>query len=255
MFKLIKYEFRKNRTGLLVLFVVALALYLMAQLGRMLESEKLMMLPAVLLGFYAFAAYVYVLVRGISAYTSEINSHSGYLLMMVPQTSLKILFAKLLFTFFFGLALFFFSVAALTGVMGILMKEAYGVQTVLEMLKLLMQQFNVDLNGLTRSLLFALGEVMISVLALVSMGYLSATLSATLLRQGRLRKLVNLAFFLLLLIAMSLLNRLVTPSPEETYLSFRRAMAGALPVLGINLALTLVFTGLSALLLKKKVCL
>lgn len=255
MFKLIKYEFRKNRTGLLVLFLVALALYLTAQAGRMLDSEKLLILPAVLLGFYAFAAYVYVLVRGISAYTSELNSRSGYLLMLVPRSTMSILFAKLLFTFFFALVLFAFSAIAMAGVLGAILREVYGVKEMVEMLKMLMMQLNLDPENLARTLLFALGEVMISVLALVSIGYLSATVSATLLRQGRLRKLVNLVFFLVLLLAMGLLNRMVTPELDEMYVTFQQAITAALPALGINLALTLAFTGLSALLLKKKVCL
>ena len=39
MLKLIKYEFRKNRTGLLIMLLIAAGLFLLAPLGAALEKE------------------------------------------------------------------------------------------------------------------------------------------------------------------------------------------------------------------------
>ena len=255
MFKLVKYEFRKNRTGLIVMFLICLLLYLMALVGKEIRNESMMVLPVMLLAFYAFSAYVYVLVRGIGAYSSELKSRSAYLLMMVPRSTMSILFAKLLFTLFFALVLFAFSIAVLIGVTGIAMDGAYDLQAMANMLQIFMIQADISSQQITSTLIYLAAEIMVSLLSVVSIGYLSATLSATLLRQGKMRNLVNAIFFVVLLVIVNALNRLVTSDLNTLMLSLDQALRAAAPTLIVNLLLTVLFTSLSALLLKKKVCL
>ena len=52
MLKLIKYEFRRSRTSLIVMLAVALVLYLAAPLGSLLKRAGLMALSRVALMFY-----------------------------------------------------------------------------------------------------------------------------------------------------------------------------------------------------------
>lgn len=255
MLKLVKYEFRKNRTGLIVMFLVCLLLYLMALVGKGIQNDSMMFLPVILLSFYAFAAYVYVLVRGISAYSSELKSRSAYLLMMVPRSTMSILFAKLLFTLFFALVLFAFSIAVLIGVTGIAMDGAYDLQAMANMIQIFMIQLGISSQQVTSTLIYMAAEIMVSLLSVVSIGYLSATLSATLLRQGKARGLINAIFFMALLFLVNALNRLVTSDLNTMMLSLDQALRAAAPALILNLCFTLLFTSLSALLLKKKVCL
>ena len=254
MLKLMKYEFRKNRTGLLVMLCISVGLYLLALAGRALDKEALMGVSVILLFVYAFAAYVYVLARGITAYSGELRGRTGYLLMMVPRSTMSILFGKLLFTLLFALVMMAVSSIALVGATTILLEEIYEVKGALELMRLMMSQSGFDPAQLASTALFFGAAVMTSVLVVVAMGYLSVTLSATALQSGKLRGLVSFLFFAALMALTSYIQNLVTPE-AEFYGTYAEAIRAALPVLLTDLALTCAFTAASAVLLKKKVSL
>lgn len=255
MLKLIKYEFRKNRTGLMIMLLIAAGLFLLAPLGAFLDKEGLIACSFVLLCFYGGAAYVYVLARGISAYSNELKTRTGYLLMMVPRSTMSILFSKLLFTLFFAVALLALSVLALVGVGGIMMREMYGARSLMDMLQLGLTQLGMSLDMFEATALFFVVEVLSSVLAVVSIAYLSATLSATVLQQGRMRGVVDTLIFLALFFGVSWLTDRFSPEMQELFRDMGSALRAASPVLLMDLALTAAFTALSAVLLKRKVAL
>ena len=254
MLKLMKYEFRKNRTGLAIMLCISVGLYLLALVGRALDKGDLLAISVFLLFAYAFAAYVYVLVRGISAYSGELRGRTGYLLMMVPRSTMSILFGKLLFTLLFALAMLAISSIALMGATAILLEEIYEVKGALELLKFLMSQSGFDPAMLASTALFFGMAILTSVLVVVAMGYLAVTLSATALQSGKLRGLLSFLFFAALLALTGYLQNLVTPE-AELYGTYAEAIRSALPVLLADLALTCVYTVASAALLKRKVSL
>ena len=255
MLKLIKYEFRKNRTGLLVMLLIAAGLFLLAPLGALLDKDGLIVCSFVLLCIYGGAAYVYVLARGISAYSSELKNRTGYLLMLVPRSTMSILFSKLLFTLFFALALMALSAVALMGAGGILMREMYGARSLVDMLRLGLAQLGMSMDMLASTSLFFVVEVLSSVLAVVSIAYLSTTLSATVLQQGRMRGMVDTLIFLALFFGLSWLTDRLTPEMQDLFRNVGSALRAASPVVLVDLAFTAIFTALSAVLLKRKVAL
>lgn len=255
MLKLIKYEFRKNRTGLIVMLLLAAGLFLLAPLGRALHKEGMMVLSTVLLIFYAFAAYAYVLVRGIAAYSGELRSRSGYLLLMVPRSTMSILFSKLLFTLLFALVMLAVSLAALMGAGTIMTAEMYQFRSILETLRFAMIQVGLDPNALGSTLLFFVAEVLSSVLTVAAIGYLSATLSATVLQNGRLRGLVDVLIFCVLFALVIALTDLISPEVNALYADYAAALRAASPTILLQLVLIGIFTALSAVLLKRKVAL
>lgn len=254
MLKLMKYEFHKNRTGLLVMLLAAAGLYVLAPLGRALDKGDLMILSVVLLFIYAFAAYVYVLVRGIAAYSGELRGKTGYLLMMVPRSALSILFGKLLFTLVFGLLMMAVSCAALMASGTILLGEIYELKGMLTTLRFLLMQTGIDPAMLGNVALFFVAAVTTSVLAVVAMGYLAVTLSATLLQNGKLRGFASFALFIGLSALTGYLQNLITPE-IEMFATYAEAMRAVLPVILLDLALACVYTAASAVLLKKWVSL
>lgn len=96
---------------------------------------------------------------------------------------------------------------------------------------------------------------MASVLTLVSVSYLSVTLSATVLQQGRLRGVVEAVIFIALMILTSWITNLVGPDETALYRTLREALRALLPSIYLNLAFTAGFTALSAYVLRKKVSL
>ena len=254
MLKLMKYEFRKNRTGLLVMLLIAAGLYLLAPLGRALDSGSLMIASVVLLFIYAFAAYVFVLVRGIIAYSGELNGRTGYLLMMVPRSAAGILFGKLLFTLAFGLLMLAVSSLALMASGALLLGQIYQLKGLLETARFLMLQSGIDPASIANVALFFVAAVATSVLAMVSMGYLAVTLGATLLQSGRLRGVASFALFIALCALTGSLQNLVSPD-VEMFATLAEALGAALPVILLDAALACAYTAVSAVLLKKWVSL
>ena len=255
MLKLMKYEFRKNRAGIIVMLAIALGLFLLAPLGRALDKGNLMIISVFLLFSYAFAAYVYVLVRGIAAYSGELRGRTGYLLMMVPRSTMSILFGKLLFTFFFALVMLAVSSLALMASGGILLEEVYELSNLLDVARYLLREIGVDPGAIAATALFFTSAILTSVVEFVAMGYLSVTLSATVLQSGKPRGLLSFLFFAVLATATGFLQNWITPEVTDLYATYGEALRAAMPVIVFDLALTCGYTALSAVLLKKKVSL
>lgn len=105
MWKLLKYEFRRARTSLLtVLGVIAvLEMYFLISLG--VDHMEHVVIAAVLMMFASYGAAVYIFVRGVASYASELKAKSAYLIFMTPNSGLKIMGSKYLYTFVNGILL------------------------------------------------------------------------------------------------------------------------------------------------------
>ena len=256
MLKLIKYEFRRSRTSLMAMLGAAVALYLAAPLGAMMNREGLMGVSLFGLMFYCFAAYVYVLIRGVNAYSSELNTRSGYLMLMAPRSTLSIVLAKLLFTLCFAIVMLAVCIFACMGSAMIFMDEVFDVRGLVPMLKYVALNMEIDLSALGFFCLYAVVSALISVISVVSMGYLSATLSAAIAARGKGAKFLSAVLFLLLLILVGKISTLAAPEAfVQDFTDLQIVLTAAIPTLLVNLGFTALFTGLSALILKKRVCL
>ena len=256
MLKLIKYEFRRSRTSLMAMLGAAFALYLAAPLGAMMERDGLMSISMFGLMFYCFAAYVYVLIRGVSAYSGELSTRSGYMMLMVPRSTLSIVLSKLLFTLCFAIVMLAVCILACVGSASIFMDEVFDVRGLIPMLKYVALNMEIDLSALGFFCLYAVVSVLISVISIVSMGYLAATLSAAIAARSKGAKLLSAALFIVLLILVGKVSTMAaSDAAVQNFTGLRIALTAAIPTLLVNLGFTALFTGLSAWILKKKVCL
>jgi len=256
MLKLIKHEFRRNRTGLLVMLGIAAALFLLAPLGAALKREALMAISVAGLFAYSFAAYIVVLVRGVTAYSDELKNKTGYLLLMLPRSTTAILFSKLLFTVFFGFVMLGICATALAGSCTIFVGEIYEIKGIINIIKYALANMDFPLQELGILAVFGILSVLSSVLSLVSVCYLSTTLSATILQNRKGRGLVTTALVLGITSALSFVNELLTGANDiQNVISYADGFVFFLPSFILYLAATVLFTWLSAVLLKKKVSL
>ena len=256
MLKLIKYEFRRSRTSMLAMLAVALLLYLAAPLGAMMERDGLMSVSMFGLMFYCFVAYVYVLIRGVSAYSGELSTRSGYMMLMVPRSTLSIVLSKLLFTLCFAIVMLAVCALACIGSAAIFMDEVFDVRGLIPMLKYVALNMEIDLSALGFFCLYAVVSALISVISIVSMGYLAVTLSAAIAARSKGAKLLSAALFIVLLILVGKVSTMAAPDAAvQNFTDLRIALTAAIPTLLVNLGFTALFTGLSALILKKRVCL
>lgn len=258
MLTIIKYEFRKNRTSLLVMLLVAAGLFLLAPFGKALGKESLLALSMIFLFLYALAAFFYALTRGISAYSSELRGRTGYLLMMVPRSTMSILFGKLLFSLAFAALMLAVTALALgasaTMAFAEMVEQTQQIEGFLNLIRYGLAQIGLSPAQLAATALCAAVEILGSILVIVGFSYLSVTLSATLLREGKLRGLVSALFFLALFALLAWLENRILPE-VELYASYEEALLASLPASLLHIILTCACTAASAVLLQKKVSL
>ena len=261
MLKLMKYEFRKCRTTLMVMALALLALELWFLYGVRKGSDVALMGSTVLLTWLTFAVYAYLLIAAIVSYSRELRDKTGYLAFMAPVRPIGIVLSKLLFA-----ALAAIVVTALFGGVAYmdyraLLRRANVGAAELQQANFLLNMFSdgaqLTVQDVGRLLLYVGAEALISMIGTACAAFLAITLSATALenRKGFLRGLLSFAFFALLTYGV---NALVDGLDRAFGLRVDSS-AGLSAVLGVSalvqLAACALFAWLSAWLLDRKVSL
>ena len=71
MLKLLKYEFRRSRTAMLTLIGIIVLLEVFFVVSLEMNREDLMALGIGLLGLASLAALAFILIRGVTSFSSE----------------------------------------------------------------------------------------------------------------------------------------------------------------------------------------
>ena len=207
MWKLLKYEFRRARTSLLtVLGVIAvLEMYFLISLG--VDHMEHVVIAVGLMMFASYGAAVYIFVRGVASYASELKAKSAYLIFMTPNSGLKIMGSKYLYTFVNGILL-----GGVCGALGaldlsLIMMHEDDWQSFLRMMDIFLR-----VNVL--AIVFYLVLMLLSLLTFFAMAYFAITLSHTLFRDKKWRTWVALLIFVGVYWGLSYLQGLL-PNPVE----------------------------------------
>lgn len=214
--KLLKYEFRKGLTGLLIMLGVTAALegYFLYGLYINAEDGWHAALAASLLVFMTMAMSVFVMIRGVTSYSGELKSRSAYLVFMTPHSTRKIVASKFLYTFVLGLLM-----AAIYGALGLmdiglLLHEFGELEDVLSTINDAMAQLGFHLEQYVFAAILGLLMVMLYALSFCAAAYLAVTISHTLFRDKSWRWLAALGLFWLLMQGVSAVYGLF-PSPFD----------------------------------------
>lgn len=203
MFRLSKYELRKNRTALLVLLAGLLALEVGFLISMQGDKENTVVLWASGLILYAVVCYFAVFIFAITNYYREINSKTSYLVFMAPVSSLGIILSKMLTVLVLGVIL-----AGALGALGYLDLALFLTQfdeykSMGEVISEVMKQFGINTGELLSTILFSLLTFLLSVFSTVAMLYLCITLAATLLQNSKLKLVLTIVLFVLGMVAES----------------------------------------------------
>ena len=268
MLKLMKYEFRKMRTTLLVLMLILVALEGMFILGRHLDKDRWVLTSVVLLTMLAFATYGYILVAGIASYSRELGDRTGYLAFMTPTRPIGIVLSKLVFTLLAGTAVTALFAAAAFLDYSQLARTLNLDESMLNQinlsLKFMFGDMTVTVNSIAQALGFTVLSALIEVGLSICTAYLAITVSATLLqnRRGFLRGLVSVLLFIGLSWGASWLSNKVIelvprfwPVHSVASMDVKTLFRQIWVSLGLHLILGGIFAVVSASLLKRKVSL
>lgn len=216
MLKLLKYEFRKGLTGLLIILAATAALQGYFLYGLYINPEDFwhVAVATMLLCITTFAVSIFVLVRGVTSYSGELKQRSAYLIFMTPHSTLKIVASKFLFTFVLGVA-----AAVFYGALGmldltLLLDETGELEEVINIISEGMSSMGLHLEQYVFALLLGLLMVLLYALSFCAAAYLAVTISHTLFRDKGWRWLVALALFWALMQGVSWIYGLF-PSPFE----------------------------------------
>lgn len=258
MLKLMKYEFRKMRTTLLILVGVLAVLELGFIAGQAMQKDTMMTVCLGLITLLTFLVYAYIILAGMASYSRELKEKSGYLIFMTPVTPLGVVLSKLLFTALTAAAVTaVFGTAAYLDFRLLLGKLDIDPQAIdqLNMLLRFGLKAGAGIEQILAMAAFYAVTVLLEIMMTMCTAYLAITLSATLLqnKKGFLRALISLVLFGVLtwganwLAQRLLYDRVALDTPFEQ-------MTGVLAWSALmNVALSAVFAAASAWLLDRKV--
>ncbi len=198
MFKLVKYEIRKNIMGLIIMFAVVMGLEAYFLVSALLDNEDHVMASTVLLVFATVIAYFGILVFGVASYSKELKSKTGYMTFMTPISSFSIIGSKLFSTFTAGM--FFIALFIVLAVADMAVFEEVFPQVKLfsEMLDAFMEANGKDLAEVGLEVLVEFLGILLESFVIIAMAYLSITLTATILQNKKWKGIVSVALFILL---------------------------------------------------------
>lgn len=197
MLKLTKYEFRKNRTTLLIIALGFLLLQAYFTGSIIVKNENHSAMSGTFLMLYSMVCFFAVFILAITNYSKELNSKSSYLIFMTPTSPLSIIFSKMLNILIIGTII-------LLVIMGLgfldtkLLMDTYPeVGDFKELIEEIMKMIGIDITGFIIDLIYVIAIFLITFFTVVTMVYFSITLSATLLQNNRFRGFFSFTLFMI----------------------------------------------------------
>lgn len=254
MLKLTKYEFRKNLTNLIIVFLILAAAQIYFTFSCILKNTEHASIAVVLLVLFTSISFFIVVAFGISTYNKELNSNASYLIFMTPNSSLKIILSKMLYTFIFGcvlaLILVFLSyvdVKMLTNLEG-------SPLDYLELIKVMMTNMGIDYMSVVFGIITGLVSIIVTIFLIIALSYFAITLTSTMLQNKKFKNFISLVVFVVIgWLTATIDNKLpyIYDNPQTT----AQAIITILPSILFCLIVGAVCVWISAVLLDKKVSL
>ncbi len=254
MLKLVKYEFRKNLPMILTLLGVTAALEVYFFVSYLTDESGHLVASMFLLAVASFAVAAGVFAMGVASYSNELKRKTSYLVFMTPNSTLKVMCSKMLFTLLVGLV--FMALLIVLAVVDFPIAWGYfdDYHGIYHMIDALLEQGGISLTQLYLVVGFSLLNVTLEVLSAVGVAYLAVTLSATILQNKKGRGAVSVLLFVGINIGLSRLVMLYVDKAAD-FDNVWEMLRSAWPSLVQGAVVTVGSVVLSARLLEKRVSL
>lgn len=254
MLKLIKYEYRRNQTSI-VMMLSAILLLQAFFLYAVVRKDVNLVVPACVFLFIAASICVLgMMIYSVALYSRELGQKTSYLTFMTPNPAAKILGSKLLSALILGMIY-----AGVLGSFGawdfqLLAKTFPEVQLGRIMMEQLLNQLaNTELATILTTIAAMGIEFLINFFTFVVVAYLAITLSATALQNKRFKGLVTFLIFIAIMVALQWGTSFL-PSADNPP-SVLDALLSTWPKYAVYLCVIAGSFSLSVWLLEKKVSL
>lgn len=254
MFKMLKYEWRKNILSPLIVLGVFAALEVYFLIGCYgLDSLAHVSAAASFLMLAALFSYIFVLLYGIISYSSDLKNKSGYLVFMAPISSFKILGSKLLSTLITGVIL----LAVICGLAILdfnIANDVFGLDLYISFSDEFLAMFGSSASDIIIGTCVFIFTFLLEFYMIVTVGYLAVSLSSTALQNKKGKGFVSLLLFVAIIVVVFVIAYHL-PSIKVSGTSFGSELLCDLPQYILLTAVTICsFIG-SSLLLEKKISL
>lgn len=212
MLKLFKYEFMKTRLSKLIILGITLVLEIAFAASLLKNDDELQAICVLLLVLFATVSILWLGLQSILTLHKDMNTRQSYMLFMTPNSSYKILGAKVLenaASVLLG-GVFFCALGVLD--LTLLMNHHQALDQLMEMFQDVLESFSKNIRFDTYSILTFCLYTLISWLSTVTLAYFAVIISAALLGGKKGNLFISFLIFLGLTILLSMLLGVVTPA-------------------------------------------
>lgn len=237
MLKLMKYEFRKTMFSKAVILILTAVAELAYLVGVFAKIEDTMGLGIAGLFMCAMIGIFYIGIESLIVFHKDLNTKQSYMLFLTPNSSYRILGAKIVEN---GIAIFtagafFAALAVLDATIGIL--YIGGLKEFLDILGEVVKSIQINIDVQPEHILMTFLAGLASWMMMIVTGYLAIVLSATVLAG---KKFSGFASFLLYLVISWIGSWLMSLVPEmqNFYVQFGLMIAVAFAIILVMYAVT-----------------
>ena len=212
MLKLLKYEFRKTwytKAILLIITLIAEAAFLIGVFADKDEFLAFSILALVMLSTFGIMA---IGLMSLTTFHQDLNTKQSYMLFMTPNSSYKILGAKVLEN---GLSIFlggvFFALLGL-GDLSIMAAHEGDLMMVIDLFRTLLEGFQDYFTITPQNVIAVFFTILSNWLMILTTAYFAIVLSATFFAGKKFSGLISFVLFLLVLEGLTRIIRLI-PRP------------------------------------------
>ena len=231
MAKLLRYEFRKTLLAKIIMLAIAGTLELIFVISLLTDSRTLIAFSSLMLLSAATNGVTFIGLWSLIVLHRDTNSKQSYMLFMTPNSSFRILGAKVI-----ECALSILLVGACFTALGFLdvalvLNHFKALDDFLSMIRSLGGEVAKILSMGSGTIILLVLSVLSMYLMMVNIAFFADTLSSALLRGKKAGFLVTLAFFLAMFIGMIALLNLVPSTFDAKEYLLRTAIS-----LGVSVA-------------------
>ena len=231
MAKLLRYEFRKTLLAKIIMLAIAGTLELIFVISLLTDSRTLIAFSSLMLLSAATNGITFIGLWSLIVLHRDTNSKQSYMLFMTPNSSFRILGAKVI-----ECALSILLVGACFTALGFLdvalvLNHFKALDDFLSMIRSLGGEVAKILSMDSGTIILLVLSVLSMYLMMVNIAFFADTLSSALLRGKKAGFLVTLAFFLAMFIGMIALLNLVPSTFDAKEYLLRTAIS-----LGVSVA-------------------
>jgi len=253
MFKLMKYELRRNLTTLIILYATILGLEVYALYGMLTKNETHTAISFSLLVFGGFAVIMFIFVIAIQSYSKELGSKYSYMTFMTPNTTYSIIGSKLLSTGLIALTTTVIAILLIVLDYNIFINQFSAVKDAKELFEQVLTSNGLDLGNIFTSIFVYFIVLWLGIFTWICIAYFAITLSATVFSNKKFRGVISFIIFIVIAIAISKLSNLL-PTVDIGSGMLNKLLSPLLSYIFDIIAMIGAFWG-SSILLEKRVSL